>query len=154
MREAAWWWKEFTSVRPRPKSSARRLPGATVTGCVGWLAAIGLAVVDALADDVGQVLVQRAAAGDVDELGAPADGEHGQPALVRRADELELEGVQARLRRTEARRAARRRTPPGGCPGRRTRHRPSTRSRNGPIISDASGGTTTGTPPACWTASR
>src|SRR3954470_12026444 len=34
----------------------------------------GLAVRDAVADDVGKVLVQRAAAGDVEELRAAADG--------------------------------------------------------------------------------
>ena len=110
-------------------------------------------MVDALAHDVGQVLVQRAAARHVDELGAPADREHGQRALVRRPDELELEGVQARLRRTEGgvRLGAVRGRVVSGPPD---RHNPSTRSRNAPTISVGNGGTTTGTPPACWTASR
>ena len=42
-----------------------------------------LAVVDALADAVGQVLDQRAAAGDVEQLQAAADGEDRDPALER-----------------------------------------------------------------------
>ena len=42
----------------------------------------------------------------------------------------------------------------GWMSGPPARQRPSKRSRNGPTISEASGGTTTGTPPACCTASR
>ena len=42
---------------------------------------------------LGQVLHQRAAAGDVDQLHAPADAEHRQVALDRRAGQRDLERV-------------------------------------------------------------
>ena len=57
-------------------------------------AGLGLAV-------AGQVLVQRAAAGDVERLRAAADAEHRHPALGRRARERELEGVERGLGRPE-----------------------------------------------------
>ncbi len=54
--------------------------------------AVGAAV-DVVVEAVGQVLVERAAVGDVDDLHAAADAQAGQVALARPADERELEGV-------------------------------------------------------------
>ena len=61
-----------------------------------------------------QVLVQRAAAGDVERLRAAADAQQRHPALDRRAGERELEGVQRRLGRPELARGARARRRPRG----------------------------------------
>jgi hypothetical protein len=110
-------------------------------------------VVDALAHRVGQVLVQRATARDVDDLGAPADREHGQGALVGGAHELELEGVQPGLRGPEARMWL---GPVGGGMdvGPAGQAEPVDAVEERATISDAKGGITTGTPPACCTASR
>ena len=46
-----------------------------------------------VAEAVGQVLTERAAAGDVDQLHPAADPEQRQVALDRRAHERDLEGV-------------------------------------------------------------
>ena len=51
------------------------------------------AAVLVVAEVLGQMLEQRAAAGDVDQLHAAADPEHRQVALDRRARERDLEGV-------------------------------------------------------------
>ncbi len=67
------------------------------------LAATVLTVLERLADDVGQVLVQCAAPRDVDDLGAAADGQHGHVALVGGARQRELELVQGAFRRAQAR---------------------------------------------------
>ena len=52
-----------------------------------------LAAVDVVLEPVGQVLVERAAVGDVDDLHAAADAEAGQVALGRGAHERQLERV-------------------------------------------------------------
>ena len=56
-----------------------------------------------MTDDVGEVLVQRSTAGDVQNLDAAADREQRQVGLGRRRDEGELEGVACRIRLTGAR---------------------------------------------------
>ena len=50
-----------------------------------------------VAEHVGQVLVQRAAVGDVEQLHAAADAEHGDVVLAGGARERQLEGVAAGL---------------------------------------------------------
>ena len=71
---------------------------------VGRLAARrGLAVGDRAVADVRHVLVQRAAARDVEDLAAAADAEHREAERVRAADDGELEGVELRLHGPEPR---------------------------------------------------
>jgi hypothetical protein len=87
----------LTATSVAPRIAARRLPGATLTPWVARVRLAGLAVRDRVADDVGDVLVQGAAAGDVEDLAATADREDRHVALERGADESELEGVERRL---------------------------------------------------------
>src|SRR5271154_3126647 len=47
----------------------------------------------AMAEMLGQVLAQRAAAGDVDQLHPPADPQHREVTLDRRVHERDLEDV-------------------------------------------------------------
>ena len=77
-----------------PARRARGASRARRARCAGGGGGLGLAV-------AGQVLVQRAAAGDVERLGAAADAEDRQPARVGGARQLELEGVEPRLGRPE-----------------------------------------------------
>jgi hypothetical protein len=46
-----------------------------------------------VAEDVGEVLLERAAEGHVEDVHSPADPEHGQAPLERRARDPELEPV-------------------------------------------------------------
>ena len=81
--------------QPRPGLDphvVRRLP-----------ARLGLAVRHRAVADVRHVLVQRAAAGDVEHLAAAADAQHGEAERVRAADDGELEGVEPRLDRAQLR---------------------------------------------------
>ena len=90
----AWWWKELTSAACPPSRRAARERAAIRTECVGRRGELGLAV-------AVDVLVQRAAAGDVERLGAAADAEQRHPRGVGGARELELEAVERRLGRAE-----------------------------------------------------
>ena len=62
---------------------------------------LGLAVLDARADDVGKVLMQGAAARDVQQLHAAADAEDWELAAVGGADQRELDRVDPRLGRSD-----------------------------------------------------
>ena len=61
------------------------------------------AAVDVVLEAVGQMLLQRAAVGDVDDLHAAADAQAGEVALGRVADEQQLEGVAVGRRRLRLR---------------------------------------------------
>ncbi len=60
---------------------------------VGAVEGAGHAAVLVMAEPVGQMLKQRSAAGDVDQLHAAADPEHGQIQLDRPPHERDFEGV-------------------------------------------------------------
>ena len=92
-----------------------------------------LAVVDRAVRDVGQVLVQRPAAGDVERLAAAADAEHREPARVGLARDRDLERVERGLDRPELAGAARRRRPAGSRSGPPDRQTPASRSTSGAI---------------------
>ena len=62
-----------------------------------------LAMLDRAVREVAEVLVQAAAARDVDGLAAAADAEHRHPARVGELGQRELVGVEVRLRRPERR---------------------------------------------------
>ena len=62
-----------------------------------------LAVVDALPDAVGQVLDERAAAGDAEQLQTAADGEDRHAAVERLAGDRQLDRVEPGPRRAELR---------------------------------------------------
>ena len=79
-----------------------------------------------VAEALGQVLQQRAAAGDVDQLHPPADPQHRQVALDRRARERDLERVALGHRVHASRGAPPRRMSRGRC--RRRRRAPARRS--------------------------
>ena len=65
---------------------------------VGGDAAVrGLAMLEAVADDVREVLVKRSAAGDVEQLHSPADAQDREVPPVGGADEGELDGIHAGL---------------------------------------------------------
>ena len=64
-------------------------------------AVLGLAVLDAVADDVGKMLVQGPAARDVQQLHAAADAEDRKLAAVGGANQRELDRVDPRLGRPE-----------------------------------------------------
>ena len=93
-RSTAWWWKEFTRSASAPTARASSEPGSTATSCVTVQPGCGLAV-------VGQVLEERAAARDVERLGAAADAEDRQAGGVGVARDRQLEGVQVGLDRAE-----------------------------------------------------
>ena len=63
----------------------------------------GRRVVLVVADDVGQVLDERASVGDVEQLHAAADGQHRQAAAFRSVDEGELAIVSPTTRWLSAR---------------------------------------------------
>ncbi len=93
-----------------PRMPAKREPGSIRTPMRRDVARLGLPVVDRPVGDVGQVLVQRAAAGDVERLEAAADAEDGEPEPVGLLRDAELELVERRLRRAEVRVGLRRRS--------------------------------------------
>ena len=112
------------TTRRRRGSRASREPGSTRHLVRLLPARRGLAVVDRVVGDRGQVLVQRPAAGDVERLRAAADAEDRQPSGVGDPRHLELEQVQRRLHRPEVGRRRRRRRRSGRGPGRPTGRRP------------------------------
>ena len=123
-RSTAWWWKEFTPQLARRRGSRPAAsPASTRTVCVSSQPGRGLAVVDRAVGDVGQMLVQRAAARDVERLAPRQMPRIGMPERVGVPRHLELEGVQRGLDRRRGRDAARRRRRPGRGPGRRTGRR-------------------------------
>ncbi len=68
-RSTAWWWKELTRGLAAPQQAGQAAAAPHHVDRVGRLVAgRALAVVDRRARPVGQVLVQRAAAGDVERL--------------------------------------------------------------------------------------
>ena len=75
-----------------PSSAASRESGSMRTGWRVWRSR-EIAVRDRLADDVGQVDVQVAAARDVQDLHAAADRERGRRAPQALLHQRELEGV-------------------------------------------------------------
>ena len=77
------------------------VPATTSTSCVSRFAGFALPVGQRGGRQVGEVLVQRASAGDVERLCAAADAEDRQPELQRLADDRVLERVEARLGRAE-----------------------------------------------------
>ena len=81
--------------------SARRLVAPDLHRMGGDVPGKVLAMADRLTDHLGQMLVQGAAAGDVEHLHAAADGQDRQPALVGGANEVDLEGVELRLGRSD-----------------------------------------------------
>ena len=96
-RSAAWWWKELTSASVTPITRASREPGSIRTE---WVVTRPRAVWRcSIAPSVGRdVLVQRAAARDVERLHAAADAEHRHPARVGELRERELVAVERRAR--------------------------------------------------------
>ena len=84
-------------------SAPTSLPGSISTSWVGCVARPPLAVARSAPVCVGEVLVQRAAAGDVESLGAAADRQDRHPARVGRAGDRQLEAVEVGLGRPELR---------------------------------------------------
>ena len=109
--------------RSAPTISASREPGSIRTACVGIRPGRGLAVLDGAVGDVRQMLVQRAAARDVERLAAAADAEDRDAERVGLAGDRELEGVERRLDRTRGWGRGRRRRRPGRGRARRTGRR-------------------------------
>ena len=112
---------EGVDLAPAVRPISAGQPAAARRSSTPWVVSVrrrALAVVERRAGAVGQVLVEVAAAGDVQHLGAAADGEHGQPARVGAARQLQLEAVEVAARPGPARGGARRRRRPGRCPGR------------------------------------
>ena len=95
-RSTAWWWKELTCCSAAPRIPASRECGAISTVCV-------VTQPGSVWRWSGQVLVEAAAARDVERLGAAADAEDRQPGGVGAARDLELERVEPGLRRAEVR---------------------------------------------------
>ena len=89
-----WWWCERTSERS-PTIARVRVP-ATVDDLVLPERRV-VEPVGRLVDHVVEVLHERPAAGDVQELDPAADREHGQVALERPAQEPQLGRVAAHL---------------------------------------------------------
>ena len=75
---------------PRPAARAASEPGVEADVVVGVRRSCRGTAVVLVADEVGQVLVQRAARRHVEQLHAAADAEHGHVALDRPADERDL----------------------------------------------------------------
>ena len=87
-RSSAWWWCERTSARSAPIGPRGERPRLE-PDLVGRELADDLHVLGRVAE----VLDQRAAAGDVEDLHAAADAEHGHVALERAAAKRDLEAV-------------------------------------------------------------
>ena len=119
-RSTAWWWNEFTHASSVPRIDASREPRVDVHVVRLLPPGCGLAVVDGVVGDRGQVLVQRAAARDVERLRAAADAEDRQPGGVGDPRDLELEQVERAAPSGRGRATGRRRTRSGRGPGRRT----------------------------------
>ena len=94
-RSTAWWWWHRTrtcgptTAPTRPAGSSRTSTSVKHARC---------RVVPVVADDVGQVLVQRAAERDVEQLRAPADPQHRQVQLQRPVQDGQLGRVALRVR--------------------------------------------------------
>ncbi len=80
-----------------PSSAARREPGVTVTVCASWSAGSLTPMVDRRRALTGQILEQRAAGRDVQELDAATDRQQRQPARQRRSHEGEFVRVARRI---------------------------------------------------------
>ena len=102
-RWTAWWWKELTSLRLAPEDALQARAGGDDDRVGRDPARLLLAVRDLDADGVGDVLEERAAARDVEQLLAAADRQDRHPARVGAAQQLELEGVEVGLGRAERR---------------------------------------------------
>ena len=129
-----------------PSSVARRVPGTTSTSWLGWSPGVALAVGD-LFGEVGDVLVEVAAADDVERLGAAADRQDRHLAGVGAAGDVELEAVEVGLGRPElgVRLGA---VVLGVEVGAAGEEMPSSRSSSGSIAAIGIGGITIGSPPA------
>ena len=109
--------------------------------------------VSAVADDVGQVLVQRSAERDVEHLCAAADAQHRKLPLERGAQQPELPVVALPLRAGRCSDAAVDRRRPGSTSLPPVISSPSRPSRTRSAISESTGcgGSSTATPPAAVT---
>ena len=83
----------WSRARARPRRARRASPRVSATSWSAPSKEPTHAAVLVVAEALGQVLHERAAAGDVDQLHAAADAEHRQVALDRGARERDLEGV-------------------------------------------------------------
>ena len=106
-RSAAWWWNELTWASITPITRASREFGVDPHPVGRHAPARRLAVLDRPVGEVAEVLVQRAAARDVERLAAAADPQHRHPARVGELGERELVGVEVGLGRPELRVARR-----------------------------------------------
>ena len=104
-----------------------------------------------MADDVGQVLDQRAAQRHVHDLQAAADAEHRHAPVERGAEERDLGGVPAGPDDRGLRTCAARRTWPGSISGPPEMIRPSRLATAASM--PGTGGSSTGAPPAAATLS-
>ena len=91
-----WWWWDLVAWTSSPAALAASEPATSVDLVVGAVEGADHAAVLLVAEVVGQVLDQRAAAGDVDQLHPAADPEHRQVARDRRARERDFEARRAR----------------------------------------------------------
>jgi hypothetical protein len=103
------WWCEHSTVVVSPKTVGGAEPGTVSTSTSPNTK--GALRCSSCAHDVGQVLVQRAAQLDVEDLAAAADGEHRHVGLQRGGQQGPLAGV------------ADGSTPPTSGPGSRRRRR-------------------------------
>ena len=145
-----WWWWDLVAVEllaGGPRGERTRLEPDVV---VGVLEAAGMAPVLLVADDVGQVLGERAAERDVDQLHPAADPEHRHVALDRAARQRDLGAVALGHGAAWSRDGVRRRTRPGRCRRRRpgSARRSDRAPRRGSSTSCGSGGIISASPPA------
>ncbi len=90
-------------LEPLAREDARQLTDRLDRDPVGGsFAGFGLAMIDSAVGDVRQMLVQRSAAGYVEQLKTAADGKNRHPAGVSGASEGKLELVKLGLDRPEA----------------------------------------------------
>ena len=92
-RPKPWWWCDLTAVLAEQPAEPRVLARSSTS----WSAKIARhLLVLVVADELGQVLDEVAAARDVQELRAAADREHRQVAGERRLEQRELGVVASR----------------------------------------------------------
>ena len=78
-----WWWCDLVAWATSPAACAASEPVLSVDVVVGAVEGAEHAPVLLVSDVLGEVLQQRAAAGDVDQLHPPADAEHRHVPLDR-----------------------------------------------------------------------
>ena len=98
IRSTPWWWCDFVPCISSRAARAASEPCCQPHVVVGVVERAERAAVVLVAEVVGQVLVERAAARDVHHLHAAADAEERHVALHRPARERELERVALRHR--------------------------------------------------------